>query len=56
MRVPQNLEGLEGRTGPVAHDCDVRLPIEAEVKEEAQVMYDRFRNLVICVGSLIHEV
>ena len=57
MRVAQNLESLEGSTGSIAHDGDMRFPIKAEVNEEAQVTHHRFRsNPVVCMGSLIHEV
>ena len=57
MCVAQNLEGLEESMGPVAHDGDMRLPVKAEMKEEAQVAYHRFRgDPVVRVGSLIHEV
>ena len=55
--VAQDLEGFERSTGSIAHDGDVRFPVEAEMKKEAQVAHNRFRgNPIICVGSLIHEV
>ena len=55
--VAEDLEGLEGSTGAVAHDGDMRRPIKTEMKEEAQVTYDRFGcNPVVGMGGLIHEV
>ena len=55
--VAQDLERLEGGTSPIAHDGDVRSPVKAEMKEEAEVTYDGLRrDPVIGVGSLIQEV
>ena len=57
VRVAKDLEGLEGGMGRVAHNRDMALPIEAEMKEEAQIPYNRFQiHPVACTGSLIHEV
>ena len=57
MCVAKDLEGLKGSTGLIAHDGDMRFPIEAEMKEEPEVPHDGFRcDPIVRVGGLIHEV
>ena len=56
MGVPEHLQRLEGRAGPVAHDGHVRFPIQPLVQEEPEVADRGGRsNPVVPAGRAIRQ-